>query len=212
MTLNIVPLVAGEAVVRAEFKRAVAGAAATITNTPFGEVDSTRRIFVYVYGFRDGSETISGMTIGGVTASLIHSQLANLQFGYGFIAHVPNGTSGTIACTSTFASTRHNYAVYALYGKGDNVAFDTASTGTLGAPTTSRSVSIDNPANGVIIGMSNVASTWSGVDEDGEVNDGGFGQVMSCAHREFASAQTNRTVSISHGSTFSFLMVASFGP
>jgi hypothetical protein len=202
MTLNIVPAAPiGSAYANFVYTNIAAGA--TTNGASLGFPDPTRRIIAFVGG---AYGSISNLTIGGVAATSIVGGVNTLETALGFIAHVPSGTTGTVAITG--GGSQYKLVLYALY-ESSSTPFDTAST-------TGTSIGIDVPDRGVILGYrSHVAAantTWVGLDEDTDLLSGVSGGSTG-AHREFATAQTGHGVSATGGSSaFPVVLGLSFGP
>lgn len=77
---------------------------------PFGDADTDRKILILsgVSGQVTSSSGLSSMTIGGITATIIKSQVDRLYTGAILIADVPTGTSG-ILHANVSGSNRVNY-------------------------------------------------------------------------------------------------------
>jgi hypothetical protein len=170
------------------------------TNIPLGDEDANRRIVVFA-----GNGSVSGMTVGGATASIIDSASNVTNTGYVLVAHVPTGTTGTIAITG---SGTFKLAVYAVYEAQSNTPADFAAVA-------GDSLSVEAPANGVIMAARFIAAasgtSWSSLDEDYDQNSGVIGSASS-AHREFTSGQTSYGITGSGGTlTFPVTLAISFG-
>jgi hypothetical protein len=203
MTLNIVPL-ASMGAAYADFVFCNVSASASNSDVPFGVQDGTRRIAAFVSG-----AGITAVTIGGVVATHLLTATNVTNVGQLYIARVPNGVSGAVSITGS--DSVYKLAMYSIYESGSNTPNDTA----IGSGSSGSSVSIDAPASGLIIACrfsaAGSGSTWTGLDEDADQVSGSTGAVSS-AHREFTSAVTNHSVSVSGGSlTFEVILAASFG-
>ena len=184
----------------------------TFSSQNLGAADAARHIVVCVESRSANAITISSVTVGGVSASIV----AQRTEGSGpsnvsgiAIAAVPSGTSGDVVVTLSAGAVRAAIQMYRLVGFSAT-AHDTV-TGAA-APLT-----LDIPANGVAIGCGVVSSgsascVWTGITEDHDANV--ESQItVSSAHDAFVSAEANRTVRAEFsnitGATSSF---ASFEP
>lgn len=204
MTFNIVPVLPiGSAFAEPVHSQATAGA--SNPGISLGDPDASRRIVAFIGNAADGGG-VSALTIGGVSATQLAVAVNVLNVGYCFIAHVPSGLTGTVAITGSSASYR--LGMYALYEASSNTPFDTQTFAGGG-------VLVDVPDRGVILAarfhISGAGTSWSGLDEDFDRIAGG-GQAISGAHREFAAAETNHSVTASGGVSPSPVVIGvSFG-
>jgi len=189
----------------------------TFTSQDFGTAAANRKMIVAVNLATNtgASGAITGMTIGGVTASLIKFQANTVQGGYSsemWQADVPTGTSGTVAFTLGAAGYRLGIGIYACYGAADD-ADDTSGDGTNDPMTTT----IDCPANGFVIAAAqfNTASgvtAWTGVDED--YYDAITEQNSAGASKDYSTEQSDLTITCDPNASTSrkAMSVCSFGP
>ncbi len=75
----------------------------TFTNRPVGAADANRKIFVEV-GVDNATITVSGITVGGVSAARLSEALISSRNGSIWIADVPTGTTATIIVTASGTS------------------------------------------------------------------------------------------------------------
>lgn len=151
----------------------------TISGVNFGTPRSDR---VIILGVGTATDTVTSVTIGGVSASLAAgSRLSGaspfpLTMGI-YSAAVPSGTSGNIVMTASGSSPTFGnpaFSVYAAYGLLSATSVDgDASLGSGGT----NSGSVNVPVNGFAIACaletlnSNVPSfTWSGVARDDQIH------------------------------------------
>jgi len=179
----------------------------------FGDEEPSRKILVNVATFSGLGTTISGVTIGGVTPTLLITQsLLRL-----YIADVPASTSGTV--TVSYSGAQANgcaIMVWATYGQRSSTPIDTAQL-TLPALTASADLSVDTRSGGIVVaaiagGANGTSHTWTGVTEDTETTSGINNWVRSGASANVASGQNPRTVGVSssNASLERYALAASF--
>lgn len=188
------------------------GTSYTFSSQSLGTAQGDRRIVVAVMGRKETSsgEAPTGVTVGGVSASLVVSQQASGDRNSAslWIAEVPSGSTGDIVVT--FANTQQRCGVgwWAVYGLESSTATDTAATATSGG-----SLNIDVEAGGVAFGTANSGSasatfSWTGLTEDFDGAVGTSNGFMSGASIESASASTPLSVSCTATGTSSDQYVA----
>lgn len=137
----------------------------SITGVSFGEVDTTRRIYVMIGFIRpatSGTTSVTSVTIGGVSASLIRMvsstrPVFSAVSGFGlFAADVPTGTSGTVSVvfSGDLATPTPSFFVYRVVGQEEpleTALVDYVSS--LSTGTTSRSVTVDSDIGGFALGL-----------------------------------------------------------
>ncbi len=117
----------------------------TFSSMDFGAAAADRQIVAFVSArSASGSETISSVTIGGVTATEIEQQTSGNNKSGLYIANVPTGTSGDVVVTYSATQLRSACALYRLTGLSSATPHDSVSG-------SSETVDVDAPANGVII-------------------------------------------------------------
>lgn len=169
----------------------------SFTNVDFGEANPNRSIVVVV-GTDDGTGegNVSGVTIGGVTAT----QVVSNNYDYSFssrthcsiwIADVPSGATGTVVVTTDNTTICCGISVYRLNDLASTTAADTANSNT----SSSTSLDVDVLIDDFIIagGMTGgAAASWTGVTED---HDSAVeGSNHSTASHIATSNETPRTV------------------
>lgn len=183
----------------------------TFSAQNFGTEDAARHIIAVVYT-RDigtGAKTLSTITIGGVSATiLVQAQGtgsgANSCVCAIAIAAVPAGTSGDVVVTWSEAVLRCAISLYASVG-ASATAHDTASS-TAADP----SVTLDIPAGGFAIGgwSGTNTVTWTGLTED---HDTAFdNSEASSASDEFVGAESERAIAVTENGVDPALVCASF--
>ena len=185
------------------------GTTYSFTGKSFGTASADRYIIVGVGATSDFTNSISSLTIGGVTATQRVYRSGSLSGAYAnaaiFIAAVPTGTTGTVAVTWASTNYRCSIGVWATTGlTGAGAATDTDS----GAadPTT---VAMNCDAGGVMVGYGHSydagadgSHTWTNLTEnfDELVEGGASYHTGACA--AFASAQSGLSVTCDPANVF----------
>lgn len=140
----------------------------------FGVADPTREIFVAISRGRFGSELITGVTIGGITA-VVESPDSSSSIAY---AHVPTGTSGDIVVTGDGGLIRQGICAYRVVNR-KVIGATFVNTGVI-APVSSTSFTVDipTPASGFVLGVltkttSSVTTVTGEVTEDFQFSESG---------------------------------------
>jgi hypothetical protein len=134
----------------------------TLASQPFGSAATDRVVVVFIAS--DGAEhTVSSVTIGGVSASIIAQQSSGVLTGCLAAAAVPTGTTGDVVVTMSTTISSCGVAIWRTTGLGGAVA--TAS----GSNTNLDALSLAVERGGfVIAGTANIEErrvTWSGATE-----------------------------------------------
>lgn len=185
----------------------------TFASQNLGAADAARYIIVGIQCRRTlNTNTISSVTVGGVTASLVvTADRGNQSKCAIYIAAVPTGTTGDVVVTFSGTANRCGIALWSAVGISSATASDTDSSITGTAPT----MSIDVPAGGfaVAVGCENAltTATWTGLTERSDTQ---AEITMTSASDEFASAQTGLSVTITFASTVAdeIGVIASWAP
>lgn len=181
----------------------------TYNGVKIGRAAANRTIIVFD-GFREnGTETVTGMTIGGVTATLIAQRINLGTFETTmnvWAAAVPTGTTATIVTTySASVDSAEGLGVYAAYGLPTITPYSSASS----TSTTVGSVNLNVPASGIVIagawggGQSAPMCTWAGATADYAMitDPTSSSQLQSGASAQNVSVANPRTVSCTFGAT-----------
>ena len=187
------------------------GSPLTFSGVDLGDAAANRHIVVGVGVSWGGSAQVSGVTVGGQSATEIievglASQKASLH-----IAAVPTGATGDIVITTTGTGESWGIGVWRLIGAN-------ATPDDTGSSTADPMVdTINCPAGGVIIGYAHAQNgnthTWTNLTEQfDETTEGSFQHTG--AFDTFAATQSGRSITCNpDGSPDSRRMVlASFGP
>jgi hypothetical protein len=177
----------------------------TFSSVDIGAADADRCVVVAVYARKGGGATsISSVTIGGVTATSIITQgrtdtdlgaPATNIVGF-FCADVTSGTSADVVVTYADTMARAACDIWRFVGY-DFTSIHDSSGSTADDPT----YDIDIPADGVALGAVCAADLlsgapnwdWTNLTEDSDRTVETFFSA-SAASQEYASAQTNLTV------------------
>lgn len=194
----------------------------TFASTSIGTASSDRVVVVVIGSRANAARSISSVTVGGNSATAIAT--ANNSGGGAEIAAiyavaVPSGTTASIVVTFSAAMLRIAVGVYTLTGTGGAVtAYGTATQTPSGSSPTDST--IDCPANGGILAVNfsnssaTSSTTWTGLTERFDVNPETSSSGVSSASDNFASAQTNLTVTATVASVTvqQAMAIASWGP
>jgi hypothetical protein len=186
---------------------------ATDTNTysfasqSMGAVENYRRSVVGVWFRGAGSLSISSVTLGGQTMSLIGTAGVNTGGGnttytgwFGLNTGVGTAlaasTSATVVVSLSGTASRAGIANYRVIKAGTNLTATDTATSTVDDPT----VQIDSQAGGSIMGIFGTSDsaagniTWTNLTEDFDADV--EGRIFSGAHDDFGTVQTNRSITV----------------
>lgn len=149
----------------------------TFTAQSIGTADATRKIIVAVGWSSAADQTISSMTIGGVSAAQVVATDTSSGSGGAaiWIADVPTGTTGDIVIDWSGSVARCAIAVYRVVNLTSSTATDTDTATSASSGVISVSA-CTIPANGFAIASvscidgSGGTFTWSGITEDTDQN------------------------------------------
>ena len=187
----------------------------TFSGIALGAADAGRVIVVGTSSGGGSASTVSGLTVGGVSAveavELQHQGDANYRSSL-WVAEVPTGTTGDVVVTMSGSTGDCGIIVWPTTG-ADSSPHATASDATDAGGLT---VDLNVEADGAIFAYSACDAgpgwSWTGVTEDiDEIIDSGWYQ--SGASAEFESASTPQTVScVPPGSSREGLIALSLSP
>lgn len=154
------------------------------TSVSFGAASRDRIIVVYLVAWMS-SGSITGVTIGGVSATTVVSGGDSTFPTYIFSASVPTGTSGTVSFTGSVVET--GISVWSVMGCS-------ATAKSSGGKNTSTTYSVTSPANGIVLlgdypGAS--GATWTNVTQSRTVSTQNY--TITSADYKSTAAET-RTV------------------
>lgn len=149
----------------------------TFAATTLGPASASRRIHVGVFGGGNAANVITGVTVGGIAAT-INVQITNSNSEFSTVgivtAAVPTGVTGDIVVTFAGGRQRCNIGVWASTGMTGQVAVDTKSSVVAAAFATTLNTLVDGFALGVHGNGANGGTVaWLGVTERYEMNPGG---------------------------------------
>lgn len=187
----------------------------TFSSQSFGPADSTRQITVAIWMFAGGAASVSSVTIGGVSATLITSALPVTNVGvYLYKAAVPTGTSGSVVVTFSTTIATCAISVYSVLNANTTVSA-TATDTTLSGNDLSASLAI--PAHGGAIACAQGITTgsfdvtWANITERYDTQGGATTNGFSSASKEVNVAETPTiTATIAATASFSSLAAVSF--
>lgn len=145
----------------------------------FGAAVSDRLVAISVNGFNATSiDGIDSITIGGVAATLAVEEVFDIGgtafFSSIYWAHVPTGSSGTIALTFTGDDLEAHVSVFKITGADTSAPVTTTANANVASGSVSDSVT--PPANSVtiagavaggsVVGSPNSNATWTNATED----------------------------------------------
>lgn len=221
-TTHLVGFGAGGSIVPATISNTASGAdvsnatAYTFSSQALGAAASDRKIVVGVVEVA-ATTTVSTLTVGGVSASLVKRQSGGIQVVELWQADVPTGTTGDVVVTMAAASQGVAIGVWRVVGAAS------AASNTLGAYAAPATGTIDIPAGGVLVAMvgnrvvGTTTVTWTGPTEDFDANDitSAGNDTYSGASGAHATAQTGYTVTATMsgaGADDPVMAAASWGP
>ncbi|MFA5768360.1 MAG: LamG-like jellyroll fold domain-containing protein [Bacteroidales bacterium] len=163
----------------------------------FGDAAADRYIIVTAAARKAGaSTTITGVTIGGVSATEVHQNTntsTNTDVSGIFIAAVPTGTSGNVVVTYGATMVRSIIGVYRVTSLSSATASDTAGYISTADPTNTLDIPAGGFAVAVALTNSGGTTTWTGLTEDFDGTLETF-VTYSGASKSFLDAQTGLTI------------------
>lgn len=168
------------------------GLNASVAGVNFGTAATDRLIVCVISCRRDATTSITGITIGGVAATVspnVGNTTTNLFYAW---ARVPSGTSGTVAWTYDQSGPIGRLHVYSITGQTSDTP--TINTGLITTAGTARSTTQTILGRSVVIASDSCAnnaytSAWSGsmgvaVDQQAQWNSGGAYSNLTTASLE----------------------------
>ena len=144
----------------------------TFSGKDFGSASADRKIIVGIVGRSSSANTISSVTIGGVSATSIAGVVDenNTAASY-YVADVPSGTSGDVVVTFSATNLRCGIVVYGATGIKSIVSHSTDIEHDSGNP----AMQVDALEDSFVLGLAycdqdGSASNWTGLDEDFDLN------------------------------------------
>jgi hypothetical protein len=189
----------------------------TLSGAAIGSAEAGRIIVVGAGSYGQQDRTITGVTVGGVSAVSVAGYTTSPSFPFItelFTAVVPTGTTADIVVTWSGINYVCAFGVWAVYGASSTVHDTIATTGDPDPMTGT----IDCPAGGAIVGWAysggaNCTHTWVGVTESFD-NNPSASQNHTGASDAFATTQSGLTVSCTptNSPSSTGMVVASFEP
>jgi len=179
----------------------------TFDNCNIGTASADRRVVVVVQHTK--SESISSLTIGGVTATLDYNVSATRFVGFASLT-VTTGTTANIVVTMTGSVDNMVISIYTITGLSSTTPIE-ALAATVTSGTVSTISTLDVEQGGVVIaavtGSDINAYTFSGVDEqyDATIESG---QRAATGYAQTYATSTSYTVSATSALTQSSRLVA----
>lgn len=172
----------------------------TTAALPIGAASPTRRVVVGLQTRgTSAAPTITGVTIGGVTAAEIAKVATGASNGLGALwgALVPTGTTAVVAVTLSTACERFSVDLWTCEGLTSLTPFDTTTDVT--SPSHILEGGIDCPAGGAILGLaqnhaSTTSWTWTGLTERSDREPEAAKSRVTAASDAFGTAQTARAI------------------
>ena len=179
------PIISGSWVSSA--KDAVNRITYTFSSQNIGAADSTRKVVVCVVGtYSSGTSVVSSVTVGGVSATLVVSDVHNGSYAGIWIATVPIATSADVVVTWASTMLHCGISIYRL--------LDASSTATETDSDTVDPIDmvLSPAANTFVIGTGinygGASWTWTGITEDVNLAVGENNAYVASASDFFASA------------------------
>lgn len=165
------------------------------------------RRWVAVYGCGQAGGAITGISIGGVAATLVVDSAPD-RYNAIYMREVAAGTTAEIIVSFSGTSTRHGISVHRIIsgssadligaGPADTAIDDTHAVGVL-------SMALDVPAGGCALAgaFSNSGSTatWTGLTEATDFAFDGATELVQAAQDAFATLQTGLTITATNADT-----------
>jgi hypothetical protein len=144
----------------------------TFNNISIGNADANRYVVLAVHMFSNNASSISDVTIGGTTSTSVVELVQNSRsFAQIRLLYVPTGTTANVSVVVGAASDSCGVGVYRLI-TDDPTAFDTQSIAGSSNSVGTRTVSLNMGARalGVKMVYNGGSSTWTGLNEDYDVD------------------------------------------
>lgn len=173
----------------------------TFAAQAIGTASGRRRVIV---GVAHSGSTITGVTVGGITATLLSSFVPSL-----YIASVPTGTTANIVVTqSVSTASTVTITVWSVYDLRSATAVD------IGTSTASPAVlDLDVSPRGIVValaasGSSGASYTWTGITSDYSQTSGVNNIPRSGSHVVATTGSAPRTVRCTYSASSSPRAVA----
>lgn len=176
----------------------------------FGAEDPSRAVVVAITALGSTSKTVSSVTIGGVSATIIRQQSDSDWTGAIAAAMVPTGATGDVDITLSGNASKVTVAVYRIIGLSSVTPKDSDSVAA------SSGLTVDTEPQGVLIALYTYSGSfgdtvsWSGASEDYDTFNGESAARMSGASIATTGAATTVTPTPSGSTTRDVFIVATF--
>jgi hypothetical protein len=181
----------------------------TYTALNFGYADATRKMVVAIMGIRSNAGTdphVTGVTIGGVAATLVKNLDTIQKSTCIWIANVPTGVSGDVVVTFSGMFNKIAVALFSLYNMTTSTPLDTDQLTLSGSLST---ISLNEAAGGFVLAAAvqvnspgtPIAISFSGMGNDttGFISGAGGGAM----DYGYAFEDTAATAAVTLGSAYS---------
>lgn len=173
----------------------------TFSSQNFGAAAADRYIIVAVHlDFSNQSNSVSSVTIGGVTATHLGTQTGNQYLTAFYMALVPTGTSGNVVVTCSTIALAGAIGMWSATGIHSVPAI--VKTNNAEDPT----ATVDIPAGGAVVAAAysptNTTTSWTNLTEryDAVFADGASNHTITGASDNFASQTNARAITADFGS------------
>jgi hypothetical protein len=136
----------------------------TLTDLAIGANSASRRVIIGFFG-ANSTRTVSGVTIGGVTARIVAQATGGNSTGCIAIAHVPTGTTATVVITWSGSQPDIGYGWWTATGLESDVEHHFGSNTAAGT-----GIAVNTLPGGFVVGMagnnsSSSAYAWTNASE-----------------------------------------------
>lgn len=168
----------------------------TFTAAAIGTASPNRAVVIVAATVGAALRTISTVTIGGVSASLVKQQTQGFSDTEMWIAAVPTGTTGDIVVTYSAGTLRCGVGVWAVYNLQSMTALTTS-----GSTASPNSLNLNTTANSIVIAGCGTTSggtsfSWAGVTER---YDADFDITQTGGDATISTPETPRTITATVG-------------
>lgn len=188
------------------------GANPSWASQAIGTASSTRYVVVMVYSNAGSRQTVSSVTIGGVSATLLFTN--NSDYGasarttthfYGLL--VTSGTTATIQVNWSGAPDQTGISVYSVTGSTTPSVSQTAASNGTATPSASLSIPVNGVGIGAAAGGNGGTVTWTNLTEDLDLNAATF-YTFSTASSSSAGTATRSAAPTAGSVANAFALIA----
>jgi hypothetical protein len=141
----------------------------TYTGVDFG-TEAADRYIIVALGTRNDSRTFTGVTIGGISATIIIQQQSGNSTAGIAIAAVPTGTSGDVVVNLSGTADSHYLGVWSATGLASATPVDSAGVSGNGSDAGLNTFNLNTDANGFAILTNCNAAGGNGPEDPGAVS------------------------------------------